>query len=418
LSSEQLVSQCLEVIRAREQAVGAWAYLDEQAVLDQARAADRMRRDQRGPLHGVPIAIKDIFDTFDMPTECGSAVLSGRRPRRDATVVSRLRAAGAIIMGKTVTTEFAVAAAGKTRNPHDLSRTPGGSSSGSAAGIAAGMVPLALGSQTGASIIRPAAFCGVVGFKPSFGLISRAGAFRLSRHFDTVGVFAASAEDAALLASLLSGPDPADADTANAAKLRLPRKPSADFAPRFAFLRSPLWERADRDAAEAMRALRKRLGDFAAEIELPAEFAEACAVFQTLCGPEMVQNLLAVVTADSSLISAQLKAVIAAGSAVTALDYLRAGERRANMLARLPQVLAGYDAAVTPATPGIAPPADTGTGDSSFAIPWSLLAGPALTLPLLRGETGLPLGVQLTAAHGGDGRLLRAAHWLERFAQA
>ncbi|HSD60121.1 MAG TPA: amidase, partial [Burkholderiales bacterium] len=215
VSSEQLVEVCLGRVGETDGAVQAWAHLDPAYALEQARAADAWRLEGRptGPLHGVPVGVKDVFDTADMPTENGSALDAGRTPSRDATVVARLRAAGAVILGKTVTTEFATYTPGKTRNPHNPEHTPGGSSSGSAAAVAAGMVPLALGSQTNGSVIRPAAFCGVLGFKPTHGLISRHGMLGLSRSLDHVGLFARTVEDVALLAGQLAGYDERDPDT-------------------------------------------------------------------------------------------------------------------------------------------------------------------------------------------------------------
>ena len=249
---------CLAAVAGDEPRVGAWAFIDADHTLAQARRADRARAGggRLGPLHGVPVGVKDVFDTADMPTELGTPLHAGRRPASDAAAVARLRDAGAVIMGKTVTTEFAVAAAGKTTNPHDPRRTPGGSSSGSAAAVAAFMVPLALGTQTGASIIRPAAFCGVWGYKPSFGLVSRRGLLPLSRAFDHVGVFARTVRDAALLAEQLVGPDPADPDTASATRPALVDAAGGESSPpvRLAFVRTSLWSRLAPDAAARLEA--------------------------------------------------------------------------------------------------------------------------------------------------------------------
>src|SRR6476646_5195992 len=209
LTSEELVQACLERIRALEPKVQAWTFLDEEHALAQARAADERKRSGKpiGPLHGVPVGVKDIFDTADMPTENGTVLHQGRTPRADAAAVRSLRAAGAVILGKTVTTECAYFSPGKTRNPHNPEYTPGGSSSGSAAAVAAGMVPLALGSQTAGSTIRPASFCGVYGFKPTHGLIPRTGVLQLSRTLDHIGLFARSVDDIALIAEQLVGDD-------------------------------------------------------------------------------------------------------------------------------------------------------------------------------------------------------------------
>ncbi|MBI2494199.1 MAG: amidase, partial [Candidatus Rokubacteria bacterium] len=278
ISSEQLVQACLHRVDEVDAAVQAWAFLDPEHALAQARAADELRLSGRpiGPLHGVPVGVKDIIDTADMPTENGSVLHAGRTPSRDAAVVARLRAAGAVIMGKTVTTEFATRAPGKTRNPHNPAHTPGGSSSGSAAAVAAGMVPLALGSQTTGSTIRPASFCGVYGFKPTHGLIPRPGMFRLSRTLDHVGLFARTLDDLALLAEQLVGYDERDPDTRPRARI-----PFVDVAreepplpPMFAFVKTPYWDRVDADAREAFAELVAHLGERVEELELSATAGE------------------------------------------------------------------------------------------------------------------------------------------------
>src|SRR5712691_8817100 len=248
ISAEDYIRACLGRIAVVESEVRAFIHLDPEHALTQARALDRHKADggRIGPLHGVPVGIKDIFDTADYPTECGSPILAGRRPDADATAVAKLRQAGCVIIGKTVTTEFAYFHPGKTRNPRDVKRTPGGSSSGSAAAVAAGMVPLAIGSQTNGSMIRPAAFCGVFGVKPSHGLISRAGALTLSRTLDHVGAFARSIEDLALILDVLVGEAPADPDTRPyaAPAFRASAAEMPPLPPSFSFVRTPMWDKA------------------------------------------------------------------------------------------------------------------------------------------------------------------------------
>ncbi|MGH7429618.1 MAG: amidase, partial [Candidatus Methylomirabilaceae bacterium] len=279
ISAEQLLDACLARVRETDAQVQAWAFLDPDHALAQARAADAWRLEGRpiGPLHGVPVGIKDIFDTADMPTEYGSVLYAGRTPSRDAAAVAMLRAAGAVILGKTVTTEFATQAPGKTRNPHDPERTPGGSSSGSAAAVAAGMVPLALGSQTNGSVIRPAAFCGVLGFKPTHGLIPRHGMLTLSRTLDQVGVFARTIHDLALLAGQLVGYDERDPDTRPRARIPFAEVAAEEppLPPMFAFVKTPHWERADEKTQEAFGELIEHLGDRVEEVELFPSAAEA-----------------------------------------------------------------------------------------------------------------------------------------------
>src|SRR5687768_15693501 len=272
LTSEELVQACLERIRDLEPKVQAWTFLDEEHALGQARALDGRKRNGEpiGPLHGVPVGVKDIIDTGDMPTQNGTVLHQGRTPREDAAVVRMLRASGAVIMGKTVTTECAYFNPGKTRNPHNPEHTPGGSSSGSAAAVGAGMVALALGSQTAGSVIRPAAFCGVYGFKPTHGLIPRSGILMLSRTLDHVGLFSRNLDDLALLLEQLQGYDELDPDTRPRARIPFIQisgeEPPLD--PMFAFIKTPHWERADSDTKEAFAELQETLGKNVEEVEL------------------------------------------------------------------------------------------------------------------------------------------------------
>src|SRR5437762_11510916 len=264
ITSEQLVEACLARVREVDEQVQAWTFLDPDYALAQARALDELRLEGKpiGPLHGVPIGIKDIFDTADMPTENGSVLCAGRTPSRDATTVEMLRAAGAVIMGKTVTTEFAYFSPGKTRNPHNPEHTPGGSSSGSAAAVGADMVPLAIGSQTNGSTIRPAAYCGVIRFKPTHGLISRHRAFALSRTLDHVGLFARSVGDIALMAEQLAGYNENDPDTRPRARIPFIEVAAEEppLPPMFAFIRTPMWERADDETKAGFAEIVEQLG--------------------------------------------------------------------------------------------------------------------------------------------------------------
>jgi Asp-tRNA(Asn)/Glu-tRNA(Gln) amidotransferase A subunit family amidase len=264
-SAVEMAAACLRRVADRDPAIQAWAFLDEGHVLAQAEAVDAYRLTGRpiGSLHGLPVGIKDIIDTRDLPTENGNELDRGRQPTEDAWLVTRLRSAGAVILGKTVATECAYLAPAKTRNPHDPNRTPGGSSSGSAAAVASGMVPLAVGTQTGGSVIRPASFCGVVGFKPTFGLIPRTGVLRTSQHLDTVGTFGRTVEDAALIADAIAGQDAADRDTYPAAPPRLLDIALSEppVAPQLAFVRTPAWSAIELDCAEGFSELADALGD-------------------------------------------------------------------------------------------------------------------------------------------------------------
>jgi len=416
ITSAELVGDCLARIKEVEAEVQAWAFLDRDHALAQARALDLRRQEGKalGALHGVPIGIKDIFDTGDMPTELGSPLWVGRTPRRDAAAVARLRAAGAVIMGKTVTTEYAYFHPGKTRNPHDRERTPGGSSSGSAAAVAAAMVPGAIGSQTNGSVIRPAAFCGVVGFKPTHGLIPRSGALMLSRTLDHVGLFGRSVEDAALLAETLAGFDEEDPDTRPVA-----RPPFAAVAagepplpPRLAFVRSPAWKHAEPVTEEAFAELVEALGEQASEVELGPGFDRVIDWHRTIMEVEMAHNLHRDYEQGRDRLSSQLCQLIERGREYKAIEYTRAIAGIDPLNAALAAVFEEFDAILTPAAPGEAPRGLASTGNPVFCTTWTYLGVPAVTLPLLRSETGLPLGVQLVGRRGNDARLLRTARWL------
>ena len=417
ISSEQLVQDCLERIREVEPVVQAWQHLDEAHALAQARARDADRAEGRacGPLHGVPVGLKDIIDTADMPTEAGTVLHAGRTPVRDAAVVAALRAAGAVILGKTVTTELATYAPGKTRNPHDPSRTPGGSSSGSAAAVAAGMVPLALGTQTNASVIRPAAFCGVIGFKPSHGLIPRRGILKTSRTLDTVGVFARSLEDAALVTESLTGFDEEDPDTRPHARLPLVDTLAAEppLLPRLAFVKTPVWERTEAATREALAELCEALGASVEEVALPDSLAEAWDWHRTILEAEMAACLEAEWERGRDRLSASLQGPLERGRAITALAYQRALARLPRIAQGFGELFANFDALLTPAVAGTAPAAET-TGDPCFGTLWTLAGTPALSMPLMHGDDGLPLGLKLVGRRDDDARLLRTASWLQQ----
>ncbi len=415
ISAEDYIGACLQRIEAIDGEVHAFVHLDADEALRQARALDERRRNglSMGPLHGVPVAIKDIFDTADYKTECGSPLLKGRQPMRDCTAVARLREAGAVIIGKTVTTEFAYFHPGATRNPHDLKRTPGGSSSGSAAAVAAGMVPLAIGSQTNGSVIRPAAFCGVYGVKPTHGTISRHGALILSRALDHVGVFARTLADAALILEVLAGYDENDTDTrpiaAPAFLETMIEEPP--LPPQFAFVRTPVWDKADAPTRAAFEDLVKLMGDSAAVVDLPDAFAAAWDDQRTVMSVDMAHNLGAAVDRGGEASSKTLRDFLAEGREVPALRYLAARDNARRYAAGISEIFKQYDAILTPAAPGVAPEG-MATGNPVFCSLWSLTGLPALSLPLLRGEGGLPLGVQLIGPAGDDARLMRTANWL------
>jgi len=417
ISSEQLVEACLAHIGAVDDKIQAWAFLDPEFALAQARALDQLRLEGKpiGPLHGVPIAIKDIFDTADMPTENGSVLHAGRTPSRDATAVSLLRAAGAVIMGKTVTTEFAYFSPGKTRNPHNPEHTPGGSSSGSAAAVAANMVPLAIGSQTNGSTIRPAAYCGVIGFKPTHGLISRHRVSPLSRALDHVGLFARTIDDIALLAEQLVAYDENDPDTRPRARIPFTAVAAEEppLAPMFALIKTPMWQRADDETKEGFAEIVEQLGAQVEEVELFPSAQEAWQWHQTIMAPEMALNLDREWQQGRERMSEQLRKQIEQGRAITAFDYQHALRQIDPIHESFVELFEQrYDAILTAAAPSAAPKGLASTGDPSFCTLWTLCGMPCITLPLLQSSSGLPIGVQLVGSRGGDARLLRTARWL------
>lgn len=416
LTAEALTAACLDRIAERNGAIGAFAFVDRDHALASARALDEGRRSGRavGPLHGVPVAVKDILDTADMPTENGTAIDEGRRPRADAAAVSRLRAAGAVIIGKTVTTELAFSHPSRTRNPVNLAHSPGGSSSGSAAAVAAHMVPLAVGTQTNGSVIRPAAYCGVVGYKPTFGLVPRTGVLKQTDTLDTIGGFARTLSDVARLVEAMQGFDAGDPHTA-------PRAPEAlsQFAesappspPRFAFVRTPVWDRADADAKALLCELANALGPRCDAVELPDVFANAHAAHRCVMVTGFAHNLRDYGARGFDLLSPAMREAIAEGRSTRAVDHLSALDWQGTLAAALEPIFDRYDAILTLPAPGAAPEGFATTGDPAFNTIWTFCGVPAITLPLGEGRSGLPLGVQLIGRRGADARLLRIANAL------
>lgn len=415
ISAIRVVDACVARIEEVDSKIEAWAFLDPEHARKQARALDAARADGKpiGPLHGIPIGVEDIFDTDDMPTEDGTVLHAGRRPEHDSTAVALLREAGAVIMGKTATTELATLEQGKTRHPNDPERALGGSSGGSAAAVASGMTPLAIGSQTNGSVIRPASFCGVVGYKPTHGLISRRGMLSLSRTLDHIGVFAGSVADAALLAEALMAYDPGDAGMRPQARAGLSRIAAQDppLPPKLAFVRTPAWDNAEDDTKAAFSELVEVLGDSVNEVALPSVFNEAISLHHAIYDAELAVNLAPEYQKGRDRLSAELREMIERGPQVPATEYVRAVARIPVLNRGLDEIFDHYDAILTPAASGEAPSRDT-AGDPVFCTIWTLLGTPALSLPLMGGQNGLPIGVQLVGKRGDDARLLRTARWL------
>ncbi len=420
LSSQELVEACFERIDELEDSIGAWAHLDRALALEQARAADdiRFRGKPMGALHGLPVGIKDIIDTADYPTERGTVLHRGRRPQRDATLVSLLREAGAIILGKTVTTELAVYAPGKTRNPHDPGRTPGGSSSGSAAAVSAAMVPLAVGTQTNGSVIRPASYCGVYGYKPSFARISRHGVLTQSPPLDTIGLFARTLGDLALIADVLMRFDAQDAAMKPVAPPAISDTLEQEIPanPHFAFVRTPVWNQVDtmskdgfRELIEAVNEREQKTVDI---LDLPPAFDALHEDHRKVMEADLARNFADEYHRGRDELSTVLREMIERGQQVSDSEYDSALARQADYDALLQEILDEYDAILTPATPGPAPAGIEATGSPVMNTIWTFCGTPALSLPLLQSPEGLPFGVQVVGARDDDARLFRSAGWL------
>jgi Asp-tRNA(Asn)/Glu-tRNA(Gln) amidotransferase A subunit family amidase len=402
LKSEALVAACLDRIAAREAVVGAWEHLDRAQPLAEARRRDG--EPPRGPLHGVPIAVKDLIDTVDMPTGYGSPIYRGHRPAADAACVALARAAGAVVLGKTVTTEFAAFTPGKTANPRNPAHSPGGSSSGSAAAVADGMAPLAFGTQTAGSVIRPAAYCGVVAFKPSFGLLPRAGIKALADSLDTLGVFARGVEDAAFFAGVL-------AERPAWRHLAMPAAP-----PRIGLYRTPMWDEAEPATAAALDAARaafEKKGGAVVEIAIAPEHHGLNAAHDAIMRYEMAASLSYERIAHAAELSPRLAQMLDAGLATGAADYDAAIARREAARAQLDGFFGDCDAMLVPAAPGEAPQGLGNTGDPVFNRMWTLLGVPCVTLPARWASNGLPTGVQLVGRVNDDARVLACALALE-----
>ena len=401
LTSEALIRDCLDRVVEREPTIGAWEYIDADAVIAEAKQRDSEK--PRGPLHGIPVGIKDIIDTADMPTRLGSPIYADNRPATDAACVAAIKSAGAIIMGKTVTTEFATFTPGKTVNPHNFAHTPGGSSSGSAASVADFMVPIAYGTQTSGSVIRPSSFCGLCGFKPSFGAVSRQGVLTIVPSFDCVGYMARSFDDLSLTHRVVTGVPP------------LPLDDGPGRAPRIGICRSHQWPQADQASVDALEAATQRLRDLGTTIEditLPAPFAGLEAAHATIMDVALSQSLRRDYDKHRDLFSGRLRDRMERGMATTTNKFLGALALAARCRADIAPLLVDWDGFLTPSAVGEAPNGLAITGVPTFNMVWTLLHLPCITVPGLTGHSGLPVGVQLVTSHGGDQSLLALGKWL------
>lgn len=401
ISAQALLADCLERIREREPLVHAWTFVDVDGAIARARQLDAHA--SPGLLHGLPIAVKDLFDTFDMPASYGSPIYAKHRPVSDAPSVALARAAGAIVVGKTVTTEFATFHPGPTCNPHNAQHTPGGSSSGSAAAVADFMVPLAFGTQTAGSIVRPAAYCGAVGYKPTYGTVCRVGVKMISDTLDTVGGFGRTVPDVGLFVAALSGRD------------ELAIGNESGGAPRVGLCRTYEWDRALPETVGLFDDVEKRLrgkGANVRNVELPNEFSRLADAQITIMVREVAESLSHERLAHRDLLSPEMIAMIEAGLAVTPAQYDAAQALAIQCRAMLPQVFEGIDVLVAPSTSGEAPAGIEATGDPLFNRTWTLLRVPCVHLPIARSARGLPLGITVAGPIARDRETLTAAHWV------
>lgn len=415
LSAESLATQCLDAIASTDAALGAWAFVDREQVLADAKACDERRRRglPLGALHGLPVGLKDIIDTAGQPCERGSAVYQGRVGERDATLVSRLREAGAVILGKTVTTELAFMHPAGTRNPHNLEYSPGGSSSGSAASVAAGQVPLAIGSQTNGSVIRPASYCGIYGYKPSYALVSRAGVLQTSATLDHIGVFARDAADIALLVDALAGFDREDAAMRAAPVPRLLDGYRSDvpIEPTFAWFDMPYDDRYTATVRAAAAEVVDALGGRVEVVPTPASFSALIGAQQVIHEYE-IYRCLSEARQTPDKLSDTIRSILDRAGTRSDTEYQEALGIRAGAIDWFERFFHDVDAVLTPSATGEAPRFGQGTGDPICSTVWTLAGLPCISLPLLQGDHDLPLGIQLVGARGRDDRLMRTTRWL------
>src|SRR5262245_36882861 len=399
-TAEAVTRDCLERVKTREDTVKAWATIEPEHALAQARALDRDPR--RGALHGVPIGVKDVIDTVDLPTEMGSPIYKGHRAACDAACVAVARAAGAVILGKTVTAEFAGMFPGPTTNPHNPAHTPGGSSSGSAAAVADMMVPAAFGTQTGGSVLRPAAFCGVVGYKPTFNLINRSGIKFAAESLDTIGVITRTIDDAELVTGVVIG--------------KAPAQRTMDSAPRLGLCRTPLWDTADPETKHAVEDAAKRLaaaGASVREITLTEDFSRLYhASRETINNYERARSMADDYAKHAARISKVLGDRVKVGTTTKHEDYVAALKLAEHCRTLIEPEFDSVDAILAPCVKGEAIAGLAHTGDPAFQQFWTVLYGPALSLPTHRGPKGLPVGIQLVAKRYDDERLFACARWV------
>ena len=417
LTSVELCEKYIERIDEFEKEVKAWAFFDKKILLEKAKEADDYRRSGKpiGFLHGIPVAVKDIIGTVEMPTECGTSIRKGKSYSQNAEIIDLLISEGAIVMGKTATSELAFLGPPKTTNPHDYSRTPGGSSSGSAASVASYMAPLSIGSQTGGSVIRPASYCGVVGYKPTYGLISRNGVLRTSQTLDHIGMFGRNVEDIALLAKALIKKDNQDLASIHysSENILAETKKGPLFEPKFIFYKTNHWkmiEKKSRDAFEYFIKSFKNIEVF----DTPSYFKDIHKYHQVIHETDLANNFSIYYKKFKSKLSKYMQDAISRGNKYSAKEYAEAIDFRKQSYESYKEVFEDYHGVLMPSSPGVAPKGLKSTGTAEFNKVWSYLGTPCISLPLLEGENKLPLGVQLIGDKYDDHRFLGVARWLEK----
>ncbi len=419
MSSKHLIQHYLDTIDQTDGDIKAWASIDRSNAIGQARSMDQLRKKgmPTGLLHGIPVGIKDIFDTFDYPTEMNCKAFANRRPDRDSAVVERLREAGAVILGKTVTAELAYMQPPDTRNPRNTEYSPGGSSSGSAAAVAAGQVPLAIGSQTHGSVIRPASYCGVFGYKPTRGVISRRGALKTSFNLDQVGMFALDLGDLALLGNVLGGYDPADElcylrprpDTLRGYRSEPPIEPV------FAWFDLPYASQYSQALSAGIEEIIDCLGEQIDRIPAPRSFVGLIESLRIIYGYELNRSLDELGVLGSEFLSQTIRVSISENRQISNEQYSDAMEAMHASVEWFENFFNDYDAILTPAAPGIAPKFGEGTGDPCCSTIWNLAGLPCISMPVLVGEDDMPIGLQLVGAAEQEDRLFRTARWLLQY---
>jgi Asp-tRNA(Asn)/Glu-tRNA(Gln) amidotransferase A subunit family amidase len=418
LTSVEICQSYIEKINKFEKDIKAWAHFDKKLLLEKAEEADNYRKSGKptGSLHGIPVALKDIIGTYDMPTECGTVLRKGKTQSQNAEIVDLLKSAGAIIMGKTATSELAFLGPPATRNPHDYTRTPGGSSSGSAAVIAAHMAPLSIGSQTGGSVIRPASYCGVVGYKPSYGLISRNGVLRTSYSLDHIGVFGKTVEDVALLAKVLIKKDSHDSASVNYSTedmLEICKKGPL-FEPKFIFYKTDSWKKIDKKSRESFEFFIKKFKKNIEVFDTPSYFKDIHKYHQIIHETDLANNFQDYYKKSKNKLSKEMQAAISRGMKYSAKEYAEAIDFMKRSYESYNEVFEDYHGVLSPCSTGVADKGLKSTGSADFNKVWSYLHTPAISLPLLQGENNLPLGVQLIGDKYDDLRFLGVARWLEQ----